>query len=83
MLATAQLFKEYAGNLDDTLGLGQTGATATQSAMIRQRTSARQAEARRRMDRIMELIARKLCHLALNDPTMRMRNCGKLYAVRI
>lgn len=72
MLATAQLFKEYVGNLDDTLGLGQTAPTATQSAMIRQRTSARGAESRRRMDRLMELVARKLCHLALNDPTLAM-----------
>lgn len=71
-MGTYQLFKELAGNVDDTLGLGQTAPTATQSALIRQQTNARSAEARRRMDSVMELIARKLSHLLLNDQDMQL-----------
>lgn len=73
--ASLQMFKEFSGNLDDTLGLAPTAATATQSELIRQATSARAAEARRRMDRFMEEVGWKIAHLALQDPdlTLRMR----------
>lgn len=67
--ATYALFKELSGNLDDVLGLAPTAGTATQSNLIRQATGARGAESQRRMNRLMELIGRKLCHLVLRDPT--------------
>lgn len=72
MNASLQLFKEMSGNLDDTLGLAPTAGTNGQSQLIRQATSARAAEKRRRMDRMMENIAKKLAHLLLNDQTIRM-----------
>lgn len=72
MLAITQMFKEGAGNMDDTLGLGQTAGTATQSALIRQRTNARTEESRNRMERMMSSIGEKLAHLALVDETLTM-----------
>lgn len=76
MLSVYQLYKEVAGNLDDTLGLGPTAGTATQSALIRQRTSATAADARRRMDDLMTGIGEKLAKLALIDEnlTLPVRN---------
>lgn len=62
--------KEVLGNLDDTLGLAPTAATAKQSELIRSRTNARGSEAQRKMTAVMTLTARKLLHLALNDPTL-------------
>lgn len=73
MQAALSLFKEFAGNLDDTLGLGPTAATATQSELIRQANTIRSAEARRRMDRVMQEVAWKIAHLALNDPNLTLR----------
>jgi hypothetical protein len=72
MLSSLQMFKEFSGNLDDTLGLAPTAATATQSQLIRQSNNVRGAEARRRMDRLMEMVALKLAHLALHDKTLRL-----------
>lgn len=66
------MFKEMSGNLDDTLGLGSTAATAAQSQLIRQSTNARGAEKRRRMDRVMLLVAQKLTHLVLNDQALSL-----------
>lgn len=67
MLGTLSMFKEFSGNLDDTLGLSPTAPTATQSQLIRQATGIRAADARRRMDAMMSLVGRKLAHLALVD----------------
>lgn len=78
MAATLQMFKEFSGNLDDTLGLGQTAGTAAQSQLIRQATNARGAEKRRRMDKCMVDVARKLQHLILNDQTIAMPLTGKI-----
>lgn len=72
MAAATQMFKEQAGNMDDTLGLGQTAATATQSSLIRQRTNARTEESRNRMEEMMTNIGEKLAHLALNDQTLTL-----------
>lgn len=77
-LAALQLYKEFSGNIDDTLGLGPTAGTATQSALIRQSTNARGADARRRMDRMMEQVAEKLAHLALVDETLRLEMREKI-----
>ena len=76
MAATLQMFKEFSGNLDDTLGLGSTASTAAQSQLIRQATNARGAEKRRRMDRVMVLVAKKLTHLVLNDQALSLPNLG-------
>lgn len=65
-----QMFKMFANNVDDTLGLGATAPTARQSELIRSATNARTGEGRRRMNRVMELVGRKLSHLLLNDQTM-------------
>jgi hypothetical protein len=78
MAATLQLFKEFSGNLDDTLGLGSTAGTAAQSQLIRQATNARGAEKRRRMDRVMVLVAKQLTHLILNDQAITLPNMGTL-----
>lgn len=72
MMGVLQMFKEFAGNLDDTLGLGPTAKTATQSELIRSRTSAAGAEKRRKMDRMMIKVAEKLSHLFLTDQTIRV-----------
>jgi hypothetical protein len=72
MAAATQMFKEQAGNMDDTLGLGQTASTATQSSLIRQRTNARTEESRNRMEEMMISIGEKLAHLALNDQTLTL-----------
>jgi hypothetical protein len=73
MAATHAMFKEFSSiNMDDVLGLAPTAGTARQSELIRQSTTIRAGEARRKMNRIMEMAARKLCHLALNDPQMEM-----------
>jgi hypothetical protein len=65
------MFKEFNGNLDDIAGLAPTAATAGQSRLIRSATSQRGAELRARMDRVMELVGRKLLHLAMNDQTFK------------
>lgn len=72
MLAATQMFKEQIGNLDDTLGLGQTAGTATQSALIRQKTNARMEESRNRMEDMMTSVGSKLAHLALADETLTL-----------
>lgn len=66
-----QMFKMFGNSIDDTLGLGATAPTARQSELIRSATNARTGEARRRMNRVMELVGRKLSHLVLNDQNMR------------
>lgn len=71
-LATLQMFKEFSGNLDDTLGLNPTASTARQSQLIRSANNARAAEARRRMDRCMHSVGLKLLHLGLKSDTLRM-----------
>lgn len=73
-----KMFKEFSGNLDDTLGLGPTAATATQSSLIRQRTTSISQETVRRMNQFMENIGRKLGHLALNHPTLRLPARGNV-----
>lgn len=72
MGSSLALFKELSGNLDDTLGLAPTAATASQSNLIRSRTNARGAEAMRRRDRAVESVARKLAHLALASENLRL-----------
>jgi hypothetical protein len=71
MNAVYQMFNEFSGNPRDTLGLGATAPTARQSELIRSATTVRGGEARRRMNEVMELVGRKLLHLALNDETHR------------
>lgn len=73
MAAMQAMFKEFSAiNMDDVLGLAPTAGTARQSELIRQSTTIRAGEARRKMNRVMEGVARKLCHLALNDQQMEM-----------
>jgi len=67
MGATLQMFKEFSGNLDDTLGLGATAPTASQSQLIRQSTSVRSADRRQRFNRFLAMIATKLGHLFLHN----------------
>ncbi len=61
------MFKEFSGNLDDVLGLGQTAGTAGQSKLIREATSARGADKKRRMVAMMVNVFEKLAHLVLNN----------------
>lgn len=71
MNAVLAMWNEFSGNPRDTLGLGATAPTARQSELIRSNTTLRGGEARRKMNGVMELTARKLLHLALNDQNLR------------
>lgn len=72
MGAIQSMFKYFAGNVDDILGSGATAPTARQSELIREAVNANSAESRGKMDRLMEVTARKLAHLVLNDPTLQL-----------
>jgi hypothetical protein len=73
-----QAFKQFAGNVDDILGIGTTAPTAKQSELIREAVNAASGESRRKMDYLMEMTARKLCHLVLNNPTLQLPAYQKL-----
>lgn len=73
MLAALNMFKEFSGNLDATLGLGPTAKTASQSALIQQSVNAVQAEAVRRRNEFMEGLGFKIGHLALKDREMSLQ----------
>lgn len=72
MHATLSMFKEFQGNLDDTLGLAPTSKTARQSQLIRSATTVRQAMLRRNMQKMMSAVGLKLGQLALTSPNLRL-----------
>lgn len=71
--AALGMYKEFSGNLDDSLGLGPTAKTARQSQLINQANSIRGAEAKRRTDAMAVAIGVKLSHLALQDQELTLR----------
>lgn len=76
MSALMQLFDKFVPTSDQP----QTSATATQAGLTRQTTNATVAEARRKFNRVLQLVGYKLGHLLLNNNELTLPSSRPLHS---